>query len=180
MHRRYRMCWFIPACAGNVFVRGTAFPVPSVHPRVCGKRPQACEKASPALGSSPRVRETLKLEKLQQQFCRFIPACAGNVLQPHERQQIMPVHPRVCGKRVTCSNVICYLNGSSPRVRETYWQLVAKGNNSRFIPACAGNVKSKTPIRIKNSVHPRVCGKRSTTVLAISISAGSSPRVRET
>ena len=50
----------------------------------------------------------------------------------------------------------------------------------RFIPACAGNT-SLVMVQDKGiTVHPRVCGEHSSTLLSATSNSGSSPRVRGT
>ena len=49
---------FIPACAGNAGVRGSARRPPPVHPRVCGERAGGAGGQTFSGGSSPRVRGT--------------------------------------------------------------------------------------------------------------------------
>ncbi len=86
----------------------------------------------------------------------------------------------MCGKRgcVHCRHFPNF--GSSPRVRETCHYYSGEAWKRRFIPACAGNVKSTKRRFSQCSVHPRVCGKRPCVHPSNSSNAGSSPRVRET
>ena len=89
---------FIPACAGNTIERpneGEWFPV---HPRVCGEHVGSPRDVNNGGGSSPRVRGTRRVRAALRQLWRFIPACAGNTGYERARQQIMSVHPRVCGE----------------------------------------------------------------------------------
>ena len=53
-------------------------------------------------------------------------------------------------------------------------------SKERFIPAPAGNGFKLSGLRTPDAVHPRACGERFTRALNISISAGSSPRLRGT
>ncbi len=94
---------FIPACAGNAFVLTRFTPFPAVHPRVCGERCRHQNFRPQPVGSSPRVRGTLR--DFPQLGCviRFIPACAGNASASALQTSKAPVHPRVCGER-TSSN----------------------------------------------------------------------------
>ena len=73
---------FIPAFAGNT-------PPPSrpprsapVHPRVCGEHPPTKLSAAAPIGSSPRLRGTLRRETRAVSWSRFIPAFAGNTARP--------------------------------------------------------------------------------------------------
>ncbi len=151
---------FIPACAGNVRSSTRIARRTAVHPRVCGKRRRERDFPLNAAGSSPRVRETLKLRCIYVRENRFIPACAGNVSQNSLLTMQIAVHPRVCGKRTTTLPTTTAVIGSSPRVRETFVDNVRAERRPRFIPACAGNVLPRCKLSHVVPVHPRVCGKR--------------------
>ena len=110
---------FIPACAGNSSAvrmkssaetvhprvcgeqlsRLKAITVEAVHPRVCGEQSGSLSRASPANGSSPRVRGTGVTVVAMFYPRRFIPACAGNSGDGRRANVIEPVHPRVCGEQ---------------------------------------------------------------------------------
>src|SRR3989339_2195256 len=108
--------WFIPACAGN---GGEETPIGlhnSVHPRVCGERPQQIKGGLNGNGSSPRVRGTGPDKETKSLNTRFIPACAGNGRAPHISGTRIAVHPRVCGERTVNRRDRSHDNGSSPRV----------------------------------------------------------------
>ena len=172
---------FIPACAGNTpgtntprgrrsgsspRVRGTPRrpprgPAPrTVHPRVCG------EHARIALASAV--------------ISWFIPACAGNTPSLPAASRRSPVHPRVCGEHHPPAVVSNRAVGSSPRVRGTLEQALAPVFQRRFIPACAGNTPRSLQTSVGTPVHPRVCGEHTGWGRWISVTAGSSPRVRGT
>ena len=51
----------------------------TVHPRVCGERLPCVFHIQYHFGSSPRVRGTSLIDVPHNLYCRFIPACAGNV-----------------------------------------------------------------------------------------------------
>ena len=152
---------FIPACAGNASAGGTNGGYTTVHPRVCGERRWKSKGLPPTAGSSPRVRGTPRRSLFRQSQSRFIPACAGNACAASPFQRESPVHPRVCGERVTSPLSRPSAPGSSPRVRGTPGDAGLPHHPIRFIPACAGNATPATSISIPISVHPRVCGERS-------------------
>ncbi len=77
----FRARRFIPACAGNAIRSLTGRPDAPVHPRVCGERIKRDCRRMIRDGSSPRVRGTLNVHRLDKFHCRFIPACAGNASQ---------------------------------------------------------------------------------------------------
>ena len=172
---------FIPACAGNSDAPNIDFAAKPVHPRVCGEligRPIA---PCPRSGSSPRVRGTPTTEEAKLKSDRFIPACAGNSSRALTssvrsfgsslrvrgtpttncaRASSNPVHPRVCGE----------LGFAAPR----------GAGRPRFIPACAGNSICALPRLVWRTVHPRVCGELGKIRDHLTLSPGSSPRVRGT
>ena len=151
---------FIPACAGNATSRPRPCATWPVHPRVCGERSFHLSGIAITTGSSPRVRGTL--DTSLEAVCprRFIPACAGNAHSAGRRQ------PRP--------------GGSSPRVRGTRFGMAKTPFLHRFIPACAGNARRRCRTSTTSTVHPRVCGERSTTTGRATRKSGSSPRVRGT
>ena len=90
------------------------------------------------------------------------------------------VHPRVCGEQ-DGTEVRCSQNtGSSPRVRGTARARNGYGICCRFIPACAGNRRDRSPEAHVAPVHPRVCGEQSGDTRLNGVKVGSSPRVRGT
>ncbi len=171
---------FIPACAGNAYRCRSAPGHRTVHPRVCGERPEFTHPATSIGGSSPRVRGTPTVSKSSAAMRRFIPACAGNA--PHRPRPIPrpPVHPRVCGERSKRIRRRALLRGSSPRVRGTPYDRPRAVPQDRFIPACAGNAPPPAKFSSACTVHPRVCGERIIPINSCVSSFGSSPRVRGT
>ena len=111
-----------------------------VHPRVCGEQLEIIQYRQAKLGSSPRVRGTVKLAAGNSLIKRFIPACAGNSLAANRSQMATPVHPRVCGEQAVYAASVELCIGSSPRVR--------------------GTVKDHPEMIIAGAVHPRVCGEQ--------------------
>ena len=173
----------------------------SVHPRVCGELSRAprawcvrrrfipaCAGNSPFFfeggveigGSSPRVRGTHRWRTASLNGERFIPACAGNSSRDSNSRFSKTVHPRVCGELGHQAHVQPGRAGSSPRVRGTHRVRAAADHRSRFIPACAGNSRSRRSPRTVPPVHPRVCGELLSSVSSEGGDTGSSPRVRGT
>ncbi len=171
---------FIPACAGNAWLRHELSEERSVHPRVCGERRKVMVRLSLSIGSSPRVRGTLGVDPIHSLCGRFIPACAGNAFQENGWFLVGTVHPRVCGERSSSLTSLDLLIGSSPRVRGTLLCLAARGGGIRFIPACAGNARYGAAVEKDETVHPRVCGERLRCFHPLLSLFGSSPRVRGT
>ena len=71
---------FIPACAGNIAAQAVNPVLVSVHPRVCGEHEALALRVQGDGGSSPRVRGTCPYSANNSANARFIPACAGNML----------------------------------------------------------------------------------------------------
>ncbi len=90
---------FIPACAGNARLPQPAPYTTTVHPRVCGERPETLINDDLGDGSSPRVRGTRYGCAVALHERRFIPACAGNAAAYRGAFEGAAVHPRVCGER---------------------------------------------------------------------------------
>lgn len=93
---------FIPACAGNTWVKPYRKPPRPVHPRVCGEHPTTPLSGSGFCGSPPRVRGTRPPERGYDGNRGFIPACAGNTKPLTFRTSRSWVHPRVCGEHSSC------------------------------------------------------------------------------
>ena len=137
---RGRLCRrFIPACAGNGWNPNWHSPTFPVHPRVCGERSMMRDTWSIHVGSSPRVRGTVRHLNPPRLTDRFIPACAGNGGPATTTSPRRTVHPRVCGERSPTSTQPLVSTGSSPRVRGTVRRQRGSRRETRFIPACAGN-----------------------------------------
>ena len=171
---------FIPACAGNSDNFLDALSGGTVHPRVCGELGNVVEDTQGCIGSSPRVRGTLRRTRQAVQPCRFIPACAGNSAWPISSALISVVHPRVCGELGRRPWSPAAPAGSSPRVRGTQFRASGVIVLSRFIPACAGNSAAFPPRSPAAAVHPRVCGELRRVFVCSMSDLGSSPRVRGT
>ena len=171
---------FIPACAGNSSPQPLPLRPRAVHPRVCGELLGHRFAHLGSRGSSPRVRGTPGVGSANGRHHRFIPACAGNSVRSTSSNTSTPVHPRVCGELGAIQIAADSLDGSSPRVRGTRPTGKGSANSRRFIPACAGNSKSRRLARTPRPVHPRVCGELDQSSSGTPRKGGSSPRVRGT
>ncbi len=69
---------FIPAPAGNTCREILTAELAAVHPRACGEHVAASRASLSARGSSPRLRGTLRMQRIARPPARFIPAPAGN------------------------------------------------------------------------------------------------------
>ena len=129
---------FIPACAGFMDAEEFAEKAGPVHPRVCGVHSSRIPVSSALLGSSPRVRGSLTALPLIELPFRFIPACAGFICCSAVRRLNSAVHPRVCGVHNVTAGTAIAGDGSSPRVRGSFFDVCIINQCQRFIPACAG------------------------------------------
>ena len=150
----------IPAHAGNTDWSFSEKSNQRDHPRACGEHESRTQRPSPWRGSSPRMRGTPTILPCACFFSGIIPAHAGE-------------HCPRCGARTVNS-------GSSPRMRGTRGDERICYVRHGIIPAHAGN----TPLRIGQLLicgdHPRACGEHTFYVPTLSISGGSSPRMRGT
>ena len=132
----------------------------SVHPRACGEHGRGGRPVRPSCGSSPRMRGTRIAERYRRPLLRFIPAHAGNTSSPEGRSSPDPVHPRACGEHCAASAILSAKAGSSPRMRGTLLLALRPVVKPRFIPAHAGNTRSKPPLSHNAGSSPRMRGTR--------------------
>ena len=130
---------FIPAPAGNRWLRCTRHPNRPVHPRACGEQCLRRQYRTRWDGSSPRLRGTEPCGTQQKLRCRFIPAPAGNSSSAVPWAFFSSVHPRACGEQIDQRCRAMVSGGSSPRLRGTVHHVTRFLPSSRFIPAPAGN-----------------------------------------
>ena len=171
---------FIPAPAGNRASEPPWMAVARVHPRACGEQYSAQYQSMTRIGSSPRLRGTVKEPIAQVPNNRFIPAPAGNRIWTSHSRLHRPVHPRACGEQSNTSFHNFSTAGSSPRLRGTVRGRGFDLRLDRFIPAPAGN---RFPLQCQSNplpVHPRACGEQTLQAVAASPISGSSPRLRGT
>ena len=134
---------FIPMCMGNIispFLPKDQIPV---HPHVYGEHMINIHPSGFIRGSSPCVWGTYSSQIGALGKKRFIPMCMGNIrpwliLIIHQ-----PVHPHVYGEHPTSTFSKNFYRGSSPCVWGTFIHGCIKSENSRFIPMCMGNMKSR-------------------------------------
>ena len=176
--RRSTSRGFIPARAGEPVGDHDGARVDQVHPRACGGASSVSSVMGSSFGSSPRVRGSPGAALRRGDSLRFIPARAGEPVLWSWTTGIPSVHPRACGG-AECP--ICrpdHNSGSSPRVRGSLVLVRQAELDRRFIPARAGEPRSRTARSRSTPVHPRACGGARTKPSAINRSSGSSPRVR--
>ena len=131
---------------------------------------------------------------------RFIPAPAGNTRGPtgqitaasvHPRAcgehsavprfvPLRAVHPRACGEHNPVEGFSTPRIGSSPRLRGPLGEQTSAMLVVRFIPAPAGNTKTRCSMTASQPVHPRACGEHIAARRMAAGCGGSSPRLRGT
>jgi len=89
---------FIPTPVGNMPYCSIRCAIFAVHPHACGEHTlQECQ-AVPAIGSSPRLWGTFKIDRCAAGSPRFIPTPVGNIQHSSPIASLWPVHPHACGE----------------------------------------------------------------------------------
>ena len=192
---------FIPALAGNTSTTACGTPPRAVHPRSRGEHP--CTGRSevirlrfiPALagntplgvsrqprlaGSSPLSRGTHLRPPRGPGVCRFIPALAGNTALLVSGSLQWAVHPRSRGEHSSMRHLVRKNGGSSPLSRGTLDGGLNEIPQFRFIPALAGNTRSRPCTCRAWTVHPRSRGEHRYGDSRVEGVVGSSPLSRGT
>ena len=155
-----RDCGIIPALAGNTFrLTSPAFKYGD-HPRACGEHLKRKRGVWWKLGSSPRLRGTLRYDA--------------------DRAFAWRDHPRACGEHADTSDLLVVSRGSSPRLRGTLVDENPPDVLGGIIPALAGNTTRRRRSRTGHGDHPRACGEHAMAPLWGCARPGSSPRLRGT
>ena len=154
----------IPACAGQPTKMMSIVGIGMVYPRVCGATLAHGIPGRVGRGLSPRVRGNLPSAGGVDANRRSIPACAGQPWLMGFPAEWDEVYPRVCGATYHPPAGLTPIGGLSPRVRGNRLGLALSQASDGSIPACAGQPRSFTMIRIMHWVYPRVCGATSLTV----------------
>ena len=110
---------FIPAGAGNTYIRAKNKATATVYPRWRGEHIYQNISFYSHGGLSPLARGTLL--QCQQSFpdCRFIPAGAGNTRRWHRQTPVLSVYPRWRGEHITNEGAFRWHAGLSPLARGT-------------------------------------------------------------
>ena len=135
---------FIPARAGNTTCAVPGDRLRTVHPRSRGEHPTGRLRAAMDGGSSPLARGTRCCWPSAARCRRFIPARAGNTPAPRRRRRAAAVHPRSRGEHTGGAEAHRLATGSSPLARGTPHRGGRWPQTRRFIPARAGNTRSRT------------------------------------
>ena len=177
-YESFQCVGYIPACAGETYLRQSERWCRTVHPRVCGGNEDPAPVHHPPRGTSPRVRGKHWLKPSLLQASRYIPACAGETEVRCLQTEPGWVHPRVCGGNRANVYLGLFVIGTSPRVRGKPSGNSGSASFVRYIPACAGETIRPCPRATMRRVHPRVCGGNHSEPLPTISLHGTSPRVR--
>ena len=170
----------IPAHAGNRSFTATRSGWPTVHPRARGEQIGQTKQSWLSIGSSPRTRGTVGIQRGRSLVKRFIPAHAGNSRPCTRRASGSAVHPRARGEQQSSLPFFWRGCGSSPRTRGTGRHEPDSGRARRFIPAHAGNRLQSSRRAAGRGVHPRARGEQRQFRMSSALYDGSSPRTRGT
>ena len=170
----------IPAYAGNTWNRPPVKTVRRDHPRVCGEHYDGAASTIRPLGSSPRMRGTLRPQGRDAAGPGIIPAYAGNTALLNEMILSEEDHPRVCGEHPKEHIGADMQKGSSPRMRGTPGGEASEESDRGIIPAYAGNTLRLHVRALRRRDHPRVCGEHLFVHVGKLHGLGSSPRMRGT
>ena len=152
----------------------------SVHPRLRGELFAGEQDSFSNFGSSPLTRGTHRLTPDAQKDRRFIPAYAGNSFYGDGDFFMWSVHPRLRGELGMAAKIAAATAGSSPLTRGTHYLLTQHPRRARFIPAYAGNSKSRPGRTHSITVHPRLRGELFVNPFESDGNNGSSPLTRGT
>ena len=107
----------IPAHAGLTLFVVCGVSRKRDHPRACGAHLSYTSCNSVMVGSSPRMRGSLRTVQQAMTLSGIIPAHAGLTIQLSNRLHSVGDHPRACGAHLLDNLSIRWRRGSSPRMR---------------------------------------------------------------
>ncbi len=130
------------------------------------------------MGSSPRMRGSLRYFFRAYRKQGIIPAHAGLTLECRILLASRRDHPRACGAHMLSTICSMMQKGSSPRMRGSHYRndrcLIREG----IIPAHAGLTVLALLDQRHFRDHPRACGAHGDCDNAEAVGPGSSPRMR--
>ena len=170
--------WIIPAGAGLTSEGQLEVLQSWDHPRGCGAHSFSKRESCWSMGSSPRVRGSLKKGDDDPLEVGIIPAGAGLTRLAAERERHSRNHPRGCGAHHPHHADRACEAGSSPRVRGSQQRILERFYRVGIIPAGAGLTPFSTPLFMDSRDHPRGCGAHPADSIDYQLKQGSSPRVR--
>ena len=169
---------WIPAGAGETPAQQAAVGSVRVDPRGCGGDAPCRPRLSKRKGGSPRVRGRRELPARGFRLRGWIPAGAGETRRSCRRAWKSRVDPRGCGGDTPWLVTLPLTAGGSPRVRGRLMSLTASSARAGWIPAGAGETRSRTNMASPSWVDPRGCGGDLPQPVDATVRTGGSPRVR--
>ena len=148
------------------------------HPRACGAHSRCAARIESWPGSSPRMRGSPLVIKVQELLHGIIPAHAGLTVLHRVWATLWRDHPRACGAHTRFCIVIHPSTGSSPRMRGSLTSRMSFGDAMGIIPAHAGLTIVPLICVLMTWDHPRACGAHHSTLNLCFNDMGSSPRMR--
>ena len=168
----------IPACTGEPGAEGRSPDLSWVYPRVYGGTDRPVAAAVLVGGLSPRVRGNPVRNRARSVVHGSIPACTGEPRRLPLSSSPMRVYPRVYGGTRPRSRQTVETQGLSPRVRGNRVHVASWAFQLGSIPACTGEPKQSSGVRLVIRVYPRVYGGTLDEVGQAIAYTGLSPRVR--
>ncbi len=130
-----------------------------VYSRWCGELISDIQHCGAKRGLSPLARGTHERGTPGRLIVRFIPAGAGNSNIPGDNQPAYSVYPRWRGELESEGRFRQGVHGLSPLARGTRGYAPLRVRQTRFIPAGAGNSRSRGRHGQSMSVYPRWRGE---------------------
>ncbi len=152
---------FIPAGAGNTNRRAGPVRAVTVYPRWRGEHAGTVKSGPGNIGLSPLARGTRRATLVSLRVIRFIPAGAGNTVLGKVLSRFFSVYPRWRGEHYHGIHRMSCGAGLSPLARGTLFWYCLRGENTRFIPAGAGNTWNAASSMTTLPVYPRWRGEHS-------------------
>ncbi len=171
---------FIPAGAGNTYIRAKNKATATVYPRWRGEHIYQNISFYSHGGLSPLARGTRRDYSKEDAGDRFIPAGAGNTIKKLFCVSFRSVYPRWRGEHFYSVNNRSLIVGLSPLARGTPAVGTVKLRYCRFIPAGAGNTIEIVFGIYSEAVYPRWRGEHKICCKTRCKNSGLSPLARGT
>ena len=154
-------------------------PTEQDHPRIRGTNARLYLATAIGSGSSPHTRDKYDLRVNRRLLERIIPAYAGQMSLFRLFYRLLQDHPRIRGtNHGNCGNRRA-VAGSSPHTRDKSYINETSSSTDRIIPAYAGQMQEKVPLKHKTQDHPRIRGTNIASATDTPVDLGSSPHTRD-